>query len=223
MPAGSAFTARDAAELSAWAALDGLDVGILLLTLDLRVSFANARWTEWHGAPIPLGTGAAALMDETDALDAMRATVADGEPRPLSLTLRPAQADLHVRRLFGSVRRGGAGLVIEARAEAEDDRIALHDVARRLAEVNDMAEVLRTLCDIASRQCTGTGAAVLRTTSGMAEIIAASGDLSVARGRCFEAHGSLLEESISRGRCWRSPSRAARSWPRRTSARPDGR
>jgi len=186
-------------EQSAWAALDGLDTGILLLTPDLRVSYANARWTEWHGAGLAPDVGVDTLVDGPEPVDAMRATAADGEPRPLSIVLRPAQADLRARRLYGSVRRGATGLVVEARAEVDDDRMALQDIARRLAEVNDMGEVLRTLCEIASRQCQASGAAVMRMTSGMAEVIVVSGDLLPARARCFEANGSLLEEALVRG------------------------
>jgi len=199
MRAGNTMTSRTAAELGAWAALDGLDSGVLLLGADLRVAYANERWSGWHDGELLTGMAAAQLVDGTDVLDALRATLGDGEPRPLMLTLRPAKADLAVRRVYGSVRRSGGGLVIEARAELEDDRMALQDVARRLAEVNDMGEVLRALCEIATRQCTATGAAVLRTTSAMAEIVVATGDLLPARGRCFEPHGSLFEESIVRG------------------------
>ena len=197
--AGSLDGARDGAQFTAWSALDALDVGVLLLSPDLRVLFANARWAGWHGGDVLAGTPASQLMDETDALDALRGTLVDGESRPVSLTLRPAQADICVRRVFGSVRRGAVGLVVEARAESDDDRMALQDVARRLSEVNDMAEVLRTLCEIAARQCSATGAAVLRTSASIAEVVAAWGDLLPARGRCFESNGSMLEESIMRG------------------------
>ena len=48
LPAGAVFPARDAASLAAWAALDGLEVGILLLAPDLRVTYANARWATWQ-------------------------------------------------------------------------------------------------------------------------------------------------------------------------------
>jgi signal transduction histidine kinase len=201
LSAGSLDSARAAATLTAWGALnalDALDVGVLLLGPDLRVLFANARWAGWHGGDVLAGTPVSVLMDETDVLDAVRATLADGESRPLTLTLRPARADTGVRRVYGCVRRGTSGVVLEARAESDDDRMALQDVARRLAEVNDMAEVLRTLCDIATRQCSATGAAVLRLTASVAEVVAASGGLLPARGRCFESHGSLLEESIVR-------------------------
>jgi signal transduction histidine kinase len=196
---GTGIPARSAPERDAWAALDGLDTGILMLTPELRVSYANARWSEWSGADLVVGTCAESLVEEHEAVDAMRATVADGEPRPLTLTLRPPQADSRPRRLYGCVRRGAAGLVVEAHAESDDDRLALQDVARRLAEVNDMGEVLRTLSEIASRQCHATGAAVLRMSSGMAEVIVAAGDLLPARARCFEANGSLLEEALVRG------------------------
>ena len=79
--------------------------------------------------------------------------------------------------------------MLEAHGEVDDDRLPLHDVARRLAEVVDMAEVLRTLCDIASRQCHATGAAVLRMTGKMGEVVAAVGNVVPARGRCFELEG----------------------------------
>jgi signal transduction histidine kinase len=197
-PARSHDSARETAPLSAWSALDALDVGVLLLTPDLRVVFANARWAGWHGSDVLPGSAAATLIDEGDALHAMRAAYLDGEARAVSFTLCPAQADVSVRRLFGTVRRGASGLVVEARLEPDDDRLALQDVAHRLAQVNDMAEVLRALCDIASHQCHATGAAVLRTTTAVAEVVAASGDLEPARGRCFDAHGSLLEEALDR-------------------------
>ncbi|MEP6620475.1 MAG: ATP-binding protein, partial [bacterium] len=78
----------------------------------------------------------------------------------------------------------------------EDDRFGMHDIARRLAEVTDMAEVLRALCDIALHQCSATGAAVLRVLGPMGEVVAATGDLLPARGRCFDLEGSLLSEAL---------------------------
>jgi signal transduction histidine kinase len=131
-------------------------------------------------------------------MDDLRATLADGEPRTMLLTLQPTRADAYARRVAGVVRRTATGLVVEARADVEDEREALHDVARRLAEVTDMAEVLRTLCEIAARQCHGTGAAVLRMTGNLGEVVAASGDLIPARGRCFELTGSMMGEALAR-------------------------
>jgi signal transduction histidine kinase len=189
------------ADLNPWAALESLDTGVLVLASDLRVLYANPSWASWLGGPVAPGTPFAALVDEGAAspVDELCAVLTDGEPRTLQLMLRAMHADSYARRVSGVARRTATGLVLEARSEAEDDRDALHDVARRLAEVTDMAEVLRTLCEIAARQCQGTGAAVLRMTGNLGEVVAASGDLLPARGRCFELSGSMMGEAMSRG------------------------
>ena len=188
-------------ELIAWSALDALDTGVLLLSPSLEVVYANASWTAWLGGPIADGTPFAALLEEgaTSPVADLQATLADGEPRPLQLALQPARADEYARRVSAIARRTAGGLVVEGRTDVEDEREALHDVARRLAEVTDMAEVLRTLCEIAARQCHGTGAAVMRMTGNLGEVVAASGDLIPARGRCFELTGSLMSEALARG------------------------
>ena len=135
---------------------------------------ASRSWTSWRRSPT-----------------ARRAT-------PTSRSSRRTRT----RRRGSSAARCGAsarGCVLEAHGEADDDRLPLHDVARRLAEVVDMAEVLRTLCDIASRQCHATGAAVLRMTGKLGEVVAAVGNVVPARGRCFEFEGSMFEEALDRG------------------------
>jgi signal transduction histidine kinase len=182
-------------------ALDSLDTGVLVLSHDLRVTYANARWAAWRGAPIPMGAPLSMLVDLAagESLVELKATLADGETRNAHFTLKPAHADTATRFIGCTVRRVGTGLVLEARGEVDDDRMPLHDVARRLAEVVDMAEVLRTLCDIASRQCHGTGAAVLRMTGRLGEVVAAVGNAVPARGRCFELEGSMLEEALDVG------------------------
>jgi FOG: GAF domain len=188
------------ADLNPWAALESLDTGVLVLSSDLRVLYANTAWASWLGGPVAPGTPFTALVDEgaTSPVDELRAVLVDGEPRTMQLALRAAHADSYARRVTGVARRTATGLVLEARGDSEDDRDALHDVARRLAEVTDMAEVLRTLCEIAARQCQGTGAAVLRMTGNLGEVVAASGDLVPARGRCFELTGSMMGEAMSR-------------------------
>ncbi|HEX7981572.1 MAG TPA: ATP-binding protein [Gemmatimonadaceae bacterium] len=181
--------------------LDALETGIMLLSHDLRVTYANARWATWRGAAIPIGAPLATLVDLAagESLVELRSTLADGEAREAHFTLRSARADAASRFITCSVRRVGTGLALEARGETEDDRFPLHDVARRLAEVVDMAEVLRTLCDIAARQCHGTGAAVLRMTGRLGEVVAAVGNVVPARGRCFELEGSMLAEALDQG------------------------
>ena len=182
-------------------ALDDLDTGIMLLSQDLRVTYANARWASWRGAAIPLGVPLTTFVDLAagESLAELRATLADGEPRDAHFTLRSARADAASRFIACSVRRVGNGLALEAHGETDDGRFPLHDVARRLAEVVDMAEVLRTLCDIAARQCHGTGAAVLRMTGRLGEVVAAVGNVVPARGRCFELEGSMLAEALDNG------------------------
>ena len=182
-------------------ALDSLGTGVLVLSHDLRVTYANERWAAWRGAPIPTGAPLATLVDLAagESLVELKATLADGEVRNTHFTLRPAQGDMSVRFIICTVRRVGNGLVLEAPGEVNDERFPLHDVARRLAEVVDMAEVLRTLCDIAARQCQGAGAAVLRMTGKLGEVVAAVGNVVPARGRCFELEGSMVEEVLSQG------------------------
>jgi signal transduction histidine kinase len=190
------------AELSAWDTLDALDTGVLLLSPELNVLYANTAWATWLGAPVAQGIALRLLLEDgaTSPIDELHATLADGEPRTMQLVLQPARADAYARRVSGVARRlPTGGLVLEARTDVEDDREALHDIARRLAEVTDMAEVLRTLCEIAARQCHGTGAAVLRMTGNLGEVVAASGDLIPARGRCFELTGSMMGEALALG------------------------
>jgi signal transduction histidine kinase len=179
--------------------LDALDAGVLVLSRDLRVQYANARWEVWLGTPvIPDAPIDSLLADGTPAmLDELRASLKDGGSRRLQLSFRAAYADTVSLRVGCSVRRAGDGLVLEGRLEADDERVVEHEIARRLAEVTDMAEVLRTLCDIATRQCAGTGAAVLRVLDHQGEVVAAAGDLEPARGRSFALAGSLLDKAIT--------------------------
>jgi signal transduction histidine kinase len=202
MTLGSGVPANGASsDARAWAALEQLDAGVLLLSPDLRVAYANPRWVAWLNHHLAGDDYFPALVDEGDAHVAteLRATLGDGDARTLNLTLKAPQADTYRRRLTCVVRRIAGGLLLEAHTEGDDERAALHDVARRLAEVTDMAEVLRTLCDIAAAQCHGSGAAVLRMTENLGEVVASSGDLLVARGRCFELTGSMMREALEHG------------------------
>ncbi|MEO8335946.1 MAG: ATP-binding protein [bacterium] len=184
---------RDAAHL-----LDALEAGVLILSRDLRVEYANARWSTWLETPVAAGVPFASLLRENAAFvqGELRAALSDGEPRNLHLNLAVVR-DSSPRRVGCCVRVAGEGLVLEAHADADDESAAMHDTARRLAEVTDMAEVLRTLCDIATRQCGASAAAVLRVVDHQGEVVAAAGDLVPANGRCFDLAGSLLEQAVS--------------------------
>src|SRR5712671_5565964 len=93
----------------AWATLDSLDVGVLALSPELRVLYANARWDTWLGATVAEGTPFAMLVDEgvVSPTVALHATLADGEPRTLHFSLRAARADAFPRRVTCSARRAG--------------------------------------------------------------------------------------------------------------------
>jgi len=180
------------------AALDLLGTGVLLLSSDLRVVYANARWTRWAGTTLTPGMPLAVIVEEVarDRLALLADTLADGQPRTLQLWLCPVRADAPSHHLTCTARRTATnGLLLEAHL-GDEEASSLHDVARRLAEVSDMAEVLYTLCEIAALRCRGTAAAVLRTIGHLSEVVAASGDLLPARGRCFELDGSMVQEAF---------------------------
>ena len=183
-------------EQAAAAVLDSLGEGVLVLSPTWEVEYANAQWHRWLGAPVAIGTHISSLLDEDAALaqDELTAVLADGTPRSLELCLRATRADSKGRRVDCLATRLGSGVVLEARADPDEVRGAMHDVARRLTEVVDMSEVLQTLCDMAIAQCDGTGSAVLRVLGHQGEVVAAVGDLAPAAGHTFPLAGSLLAQ-----------------------------
>ena len=187
----------DAAQL-----LDTLELGVLVLARDLHITYANTRWAAWMSRPPAVGAPISALLGggEEQVEAELRAALVDGRQRTVMLTLCGASADEVPMRLVCEVHRAGDGLVLEARPDTDDERAAMNDIARRLAEVTDVAEVLRALCDIAMRQCNASAAAVLRVIGQRGEVVAAVGDLASARGQFFELEGSLLMQAITEQR-----------------------
>ena len=179
--------------------LDALERGVLVLSRDLCTLYANARWTAWRGAPLASGVEFSSLLTENAvaAESELRATFSDRRPRTFVASLRAVSAEGGSRQVICSVHRADDTLVVEARADNDDERAALMDVARRLAEATDIAEVLRTLCEIATRQCHASGAAVLRVIEEQGEVVAATGNLLVATGTFFELKGSLLMDAVT--------------------------
>ena len=190
-------TASEPAQL-----LDTLELGVLVLARDLRITYANARWSAWLNQPLTVGASISVLLGGADeqAEAELRAVLADGRQRTVMLTLCCARADEVPARLVCEVHRAGDGLMLEARPDTDDERAAMNDIARRLAEVTDVAEVLRALCDIAMRQCNASAAAVLRVIGQRGEVVAAVGDLAPARAQFFELEGSLLMQAITEQR-----------------------
>src|SRR4051812_44038086 len=71
---------------------------------------------------------------------------------------------------------------------------ALRQLARQMAAISDTDELLAVLCDSATSQCEGTGAAVVKAHGDAGEIVAACGALTPGRGRRFELRGSLFND-----------------------------
>ena len=79
---------------------------------------------------------------------------------------------------------------------APEDGEALRVLARQLAAETDTAALLEILCEAGASQCRGTGAAVLKATSGNAQVAAAIGQLAPARAQRFALPGSLAREVL---------------------------
>ena len=177
--------------------LDNLERGVLVLSRDLEVLYANARWTRWLGKPMQRGASFVNLVAENAELTEieLRASFNDGRARSFVAGLRPATEGPPLR-VVCAAHRSDDTLIIEARVD-NVERSALTDITRRLAEATDIGEVLRTLCEIATRQCHATGASVLRVLDAQGEVVAATGDLTLSRGTFFELEGSLLMDAIT--------------------------
>ncbi|CAN5554354.1 hypothetical protein BH09GEM1_BH09GEM1_10100 [soil metagenome] len=179
--------------------LDSLERGVLVLSRDLVLLYANARWVSWLGSFVECGVPFVTLLaaNAGPTVLELQATLADGRPRRFVAEMRPATRDGASRRIACGVHRADDTLIVEARLDNDAERYALTGIARQLAEATDIGEVLRTLCDIAMRQCHATGAAVLRVLEAQGEVVAAIGGLEAARGSFFELKGSLLMDAIT--------------------------
>ena len=130
--------------------LDSLERGVLVLSPDLRVLYANARWSRWMGRQAERDASFVSLLAENATMTEieLRATAEDGRARSFVASLRSA-AQVEPLRVVCGVHRADDILIIEARADSME-RSALTDITRQLAEATDIVEVLRTLCDIAT-------------------------------------------------------------------------
>jgi signal transduction histidine kinase len=71
---------------------------------------------------------------------------------------------------------------------------ALRLLARQMAAVSDIDELLTILCQAAMSQCDASGAAVVQADVDTGNIIAACGMLEPAHGRRFQLRGSLFQD-----------------------------
>ncbi|MBA3673323.1 MAG: GAF domain-containing sensor histidine kinase [Gemmatimonadaceae bacterium] len=179
-----------------WVMLDALSIGVLVVSRGMVVIRANIRWAERSGAAPVAGVDIASLFEGCDgtAVAAVADTLHDGIGRTFDgCTSGETDASRY------TVHRAPFGALIEW----SDDRAAMmhaDTVTRRLAEVSDMAEVLTTLCEIASNECDSAGGAVLRVVGGRGEsgeVVAACGVGLPALGRSFPLEGSMLAEALA--------------------------
>ena len=157
--------ATDALDLIA-----ALDVGVVVISPDWRVVFANQAWRTLVGAPHHvLGADVESAMPAivgTTAAELLARTMADGEPRTFQLDHRDARLD---RTFSVRARRSAAGMLVctmddvteQARsarqaqelAEQNEENAGLHALARAMSAVSDSAALLNILCEAAVAQC----------------------------------------------------------------------
>jgi PAS domain S-box-containing protein len=196
------------------AAMDSLGDAVAVLDADWRVRYMNASWERILGVPREVALGhefwsvyppfkvepGAAMIRSTLEDGATRRfdleTTVRGELRAYGVRVardRSRCIVLAVSRAF-SVLRNARDKALEERNE---ENASLRALARKMSEVDDSTELLALLCDAASAQCGGQGAAVLRATDMNAEIVSAVGIAMHMRGVRFPLHGSLAEEAIT--------------------------
>ena len=193
--------------------MDALGDAIIVIAPDWRIAYINAPWERILG------------VRRTDAIgcDFWR-TYPGLAAEPGSAMIRATAADGSTRRfdiqhvITGELRRYGVrvardetgSLVLAlsrsfemmktARDRALEDRneenAALRALARQTAEVSDTTALLSILCDAASAQCGGRGAALISAAEAEGELVSAVGLLAPAEGRRFSLVGSLAREIL---------------------------
>ncbi|HEX3865140.1 MAG TPA: HAMP domain-containing sensor histidine kinase, partial [Gemmatimonadaceae bacterium] len=136
--------------------------------------------------------GARAFFPAKRLLDALSAASADGTDRRVVLG-HAGEREVDVSIAHDA--NGGllVGLVDPA---AIDECEALRQLAHRMAAETDTNALLEILSVAAAKQCSATGAAVLKMIANEAELVVATGPLSAASGRRFGLRGSLAREVL---------------------------
>ncbi|HTE45683.1 MAG TPA: HAMP domain-containing sensor histidine kinase [Gemmatimonadaceae bacterium] len=135
---------------------------------------------------------ARAFVPGLPLLDALEATRVDGTPRHVIVGDAPDhEIDLEI------CRDAEGHLVVRLpNPDPIDENEALRQLARQMAAETDTSKLLEILCTAAGEQCAANGASVLKAVANEGELIAATGPLSVARGRRFALPGSLAREVL---------------------------
>lgn len=193
--------------------MDALGDAIIVIAPDWRIRYINAPWERILGVR---RTDAIACdfwrtyssFGADPGAEMIRATVTDGSTRRFDVEHSVAG---ELRRYGVRVARDEAGCIVlalsrsfemmkNARDRALEDRneenAALRALARQTAEVADTTALLSLLCDSASAQCGGHGAALVSASEAEGELVSAVGILAPAQGRRFSLVGSIAREIL---------------------------
>ena len=211
---------REAPKVDPQAVISALATPVAVVGADWRIVMVNSAWERVFGfrssdcvrrdlfACFPF------LADDF-AASMLRAALEDRATRSFELELARESGVGHRYEIRASCG-DDALLIVEALQprtfaaatseshdwpdERDEENASLRSLARQMTAVVDSAELLELLCDAASHQCHGTGAAVLRLTGHDGEVVAAAGPMSVALGRHFPLRDSVASEVVrSRG------------------------
>lgn len=200
-------------EFDARSAMDALGDGILVVSPDWRIAYANAPWERimgvsrsdmvgqdfWTACP-GLGVEPGAAMIRATANDGAtrRFDIESWDPREQrSYGIRVARDDrghlvIALSRSF-QMLRNARDLALE---ERNQENAALRALARQTAAVSDTTALMSILCDAASAQCGAQGAAIISVDGREGELVSAVGLLSAALGGRFPLTGSLAHEVL---------------------------
>lgn len=85
-------------------------------------------------------------------------------------------------------------------SEQDAENASLRRLARQMAEIADVTELLDLLCRAAAEQCGANGAAVLRGSADVGEVVSTFGSMQLGQARRFPLDGSVVREALqSRG------------------------
>jgi len=191
--------------------LDALATGILLVSPDWQIVYANDAAARQLGLVLPDYVGAdlrsvcPTLAVARDGEEAA-ATLADGCTRRFVADVCTAAATVP---LLVQVSRDRAGrlvfelssTVVPGREAAVDDRweenATLRILARQMAAMADTRQLLTVLGQAAWAQCRGSGAAVVELDGTTARVAVGVGTLQAMERTAFPIRGSLASQAIA--------------------------
>lgn len=194
--------------------LDALTSAVAVVGPDWRVLTLNRSWERVFGKSADeslrrdLFSSFPCFTDPTPAI-ALRSMSVGCATRHFDLELG-SNADIQRYCVSASCLDGGRVLLEvstsihrtepEERSEQDAENASLRRLARQMAEVSDVGELLDVLCRAAAEQCGASGAAVLRGTAEEGEVVSTVGSMQLGLSHRFPLDGSVVSEALqSRG------------------------